>query len=148
MKTQSLKVNILNINNKNILPRFHFWTAILKIYYGRQANSLPSPSKKKKKKTNKKKKTKQNKTKTKTKTKYKTNLNKTKQKHKNDHSIIKLVISGLFTWCCYPCAVCMLGSRTGECFCTPACVPASDITLHMFYVFCVLCPMKLTVHNF
>ena len=41
----------------------------------------------------------------------------------------KLVISGLFTWCCYPCAVCMLGSRTGECFCTPACVPASDITL-------------------
>ena len=66
---------------------------------------------------------------TKTKTKNKTKQNKTQQKHKNDHSIIKIVISGLFTWCCYHCAVCMLGARTGECVCTPAFEPASDITL-------------------
>jgi len=90
----------------------------LNIYYGRQANPPPQ-----KIKTNKQ----TNKQKQKQKTKPK--QNKTQQKHKNDHSIIKLVISGLFTWCCYHCAVCMLGSRTGECFCTPACVPASDITL-------------------
>jgi hypothetical protein len=81
-------VNILNILNKKILPRF-------KLLNGHFENSLltPLPPMKKIKKN---KKTKQ------------TNQNKTKQKHKNDHSVIKLAISGLFTWCCYPCAVCNL----------------------------------------
>jgi hypothetical protein len=31
--------------------------------------------------------------------------------------------------CCYSCAICQLASRTGECFCTPSCVPAADINL-------------------
>ncbi|CAC5376203.1 unnamed protein product [Mytilus coruscus] len=35
----------------------------------------------------------------------------------------------LFTFCCYPFAVCNLASRLGECFCAPACVPGGDIIL-------------------
>ena len=35
----------------------------------------------------------------------------------------------LLTWCCYPCAMCQLASRTGECLCTPFCVPSGDIIL-------------------
>ena len=39
-------------------------------------------------------------------------------------------ISGCcFVCCCYPCAICQLASRTGECLCTPCCVPSIEINL-------------------
>lgn len=35
----------------------------------------------------------------------------------------------LYTMCCYPCAVCSLASRTGECVCTPLCIPGTELIL-------------------
>ncbi|CAC5376202.1 unnamed protein product [Mytilus coruscus] len=47
----------------------------------------------------------------------------------NHHSRTNYHLLGVFTFFCYPCAVCNLASRTGECFCAPACVPGGEIIL-------------------